>query len=62
MRRSTATCWASFWPKYATSGATMLNSLQTTVQTPWKWAVPRSAPSSTSPSPATRIDVAKPSG
>ena len=37
MRRITTTCWASFWPKYATSGATMLNSLQTTVQTPSKW-------------------------
>ena len=32
MRRSTATCWASFWPKNATSGATMFSSLATTVR------------------------------
>ena len=51
MRRITTTCWASFWPKNATSGATMLNSLQTTVQTPSKWPGPRSAPSRTSPEP-----------
>ena len=38
IRRRTATCCASFWPKNATSGATMLNSLQTTVQTPSKCA------------------------
>ena len=32
-----ASCWASFWPKKALSGVTMLNSLETTVQTPLKW-------------------------
>ena len=62
MRRITTTCWASFWPKKATSGATMLNSLQTTVQTPAKCPAPRSAPSSTSESPPTLTVVAKPSG
>ena len=62
MRRTTTTCWASFWPKNATSGATMLNSLQTTVQTPAKCAGPRSAPSSTVPRPSTVTRVAKPSG
>ena len=62
MRRITTTCWASFWPKNATSGVTMLNSLQTTVQTPSKWLAPRSAPSSTSARPRTRTAVAKPAG
>jgi hypothetical protein len=38
MRLSTATCCASFWPKKATSGATMLSSFVTTVHTPAKWA------------------------
>ena len=32
MRRSTATCCASFWPKNATSGATTLKSFATTVR------------------------------
>ena len=34
--RITSACWASFWPKYATSGPTMLNSFVTTVVTPSK--------------------------
>ena len=62
MRRTTTTCCASFCPKKATSGATIVKSLQTTVQTPAKWPGPRSAPSSTSPSPPTVTVVAKPSG
>ena len=62
IRLTTATCCASFWPKYATSGATMFSSLQTTVQTPAKCPGPRSAPSSTSESPPTLTVVAKPSG
>ena len=36
MRRSTATCAASFWPKNALSGATMWKSFATTVATPRK--------------------------
>ena len=36
MRLITATCWASFWPKKATSGSTALNSFATTVVTPAK--------------------------
>ena len=35
--RTTSACWASFWPKYATSGPTMFSSLVTTVVTPSKW-------------------------
>ena len=62
IRLTTATCCASFWPKYATSGETMFSSLQTTVQTPAKCPGPRSAPSRTSASPATETVVAKPSG
>ena len=62
IRLTTATCCASFWPKYATSGATMLSSLLTTVQTPAKCAGPRSAPSKTSLSPVTWTVVANPSG
>ena len=62
MRRTTATCWASFWPKNATSGATTMRSFATTVQTPAKWPGPRSAPSSTSERPSTRTEVAKPGG
>ena len=45
IRVTTATCWASFWPKKATSGCTMFSSLATTVQTPAKCPGPRSAPS-----------------
>ena len=41
----TATCWASFWPKNATSGWAMLSSFATTVATPAKCAAPRCAPS-----------------
>ena len=36
MRRRTATCWASFWPKNARSGVTMLSIFVTTVHTPAK--------------------------
>ena len=35
--RMIASCWASFCPKYALSGATIWNSLVTTVHTPLKW-------------------------
>ena len=62
MRRMTATCWASFCPKYATSGPTMLKSLVTTVLTPAKWPGPRLAPSSTSEIPGTETVAAKPAG
>ena len=58
----TASCCASFWPKYATSGPTMLKSLVTTVATPWKWPAPRTAPSSGSVTPPTLTVVAKPLG
>ena len=34
MRRTSATCWMSFWPKQATSGSTRWNSFATTVSTP----------------------------
>ena len=37
MRRSTATCAASFWPKKARSGSAAIRSLATTVATPRKW-------------------------
>ena len=37
IRRSTATCCASFWPKKARSGRTIVNSLRQTVATPRKW-------------------------
>ena len=62
MRRMTSACWASFWPKYAMSGPTMLKSLATTVVTPRKCSGPRAAPSSTSLSPVTPTVLAKPSG
>src|SRR3954451_13620664 len=51
-RRMTASCWASFSPKYATSGRMMVKSLVTTVATPSKWPG-RCAPSSASVTPAT---------
>ena len=62
MRRSTATCCASFWPKNARSGVTMFSIFVTTVQTPVKWLTPRMAPSSTSDRPSTCTVVAKPGG
>ena len=37
MRRITAACCASFWPKYARCGRTMLKSFRQTVATPRKW-------------------------
>ena len=48
--RITTACWASFWPKKATSGPTVLNSFATTVVTPRKCSGPRrcGSPSSTS--------------
>ena len=58
----TATCWASFWPKKATSGWAMFSSLVTTVATPAKCAAPRCAPSSGAVTPATVTVVAKPCG
>ena len=61
-RLITIACWASFWPKYATSGPTMFSSLVTTVVTPSKCARPRWAPSSVSVSPATETVVANPGG
>ena len=43
MRWMTIACWASFWPKKATSGPTALKSFATTVVTPRKCAGPRLA-------------------
>ena len=43
MRRITIACWASFWPKKATSGPTELKSFATTVVTPRKCAGPRAS-------------------
>ena len=57
----TASCWASFWPKYATSGRRRLNSLRTTVATPSKWPG-RCAPSKRLPRSPTETVVEKPSG
>ncbi len=66
IRRITAACWASFWPKNATSGCTALKSLATTVVTPRKCSGPRcglGSPQSTDVSaPLTSTAVAKPSG
>ena len=63
MRRITRACWASLAPKYAACGATIANSLATTVVTPWKCSGPRTAPSRHSVSgPVTRTCVRKPSG
>ena len=61
-RRMTSACWASFWPKKATSGPTMFSSLVTTVATPSKWPTPRYSPSSVSVTPPTCTVVAKPGG
>ena len=63
MRRITSACWASLARSRPRRGATMSNSLATTVVTPWKWSGPRASPSSRSVSgPVTRTSVAKPSG
>ena len=65
IRSTTTACWASFWPKKATSGPTVLNSFATTVVTPRKCSGPRrcGSPSSTSVSaPPTSTSVANPSG
>ena len=43
MRRTTASCWKSFSPKYALHGPTMANSLATTVATPSKCVGPARA-------------------
>ena len=64
MRRITIACWASFWPKKATSGATELSSFATTVVTPRKWPAPRRSGAIEhlgSPPPTSTL-VAKPSG
>ncbi len=37
MRRMTASCWKSFSPNTATSGAAWISSLATMVATPVKW-------------------------
>ena len=58
----TATCWASFWPKKATSGWAMFSSFVTTVATPAKCAAPRWAPSSGALISSTVTVVAKPRG
>ena len=61
IRRTTASCWASFSPKYAASGPTMFSSLATTVQTPSK-CPGRWAPHSPSVRPATWTVVRGASG
>src|SRR6185312_4963940 len=60
-RRITATCCASFWPKYARSGRTMLNSLRQTVATPRKWPG-RALPSRLADRFLTSTHVSKPYG
>src|SRR5579872_27175 len=59
--RTMAACAASFWPKTARSGCTMLNSLATTVVTPRKWPE-RERPSSLSLNPSTVTQVEVPGG
>ena len=61
MRRRTATCAASFWPKKARSGSAAMSSLATTVATPRKWPG-RDAPSRRSLRPATSTKVVGPVG
>src|SRR5580700_3334757 len=61
MRRTMATCAASFCPKKAASGSTMWNSLATTVVTPRKWPG-RERPSSLLLSPSTVTQVTAPAG
>ena len=61
MRRSTATCAASFWPKKARSGSAAMSSLATTVATPRKWPG-RDAPSRRLLKPSTSTNVAAPVG
>ena len=56
MRRIIATCAASFCPKNAASGSTMLNSFATTVATPRKCPA-REPPSNLSLSPSTVTQV-----
>ena len=58
MRRITTACWASFWPKNATSGPTELKSFATTVVTPRKCSLPRrlGSPSRTSVSASADLD------
>src|SRR5439155_21859832 len=51
----------SFWPKYATSGRTISNSLATTVATPAKWPG-RAAPSSGSPISPGSMRILSPGG
>src|SRR5439155_6187906 len=60
-RLTTATCCASFWPKYARSGATAASSLVTTVATPSKCRG-RAAPSRPSVTPRTWTRVLAPGG
>ena len=60
-RRTTATCCASFWPKYARCGRTRLKSFRQTVATPRKWPG-RCSPSSMAPSCSTSTQVWKPGG
>ena len=65
MRRIRSACWASFWPKKATSGPTELKSFATTVVTARKCPGPRrsGAPQSTSVNLAsTSTAVANPAG
>src|SRR5580692_4128443 len=61
MRRTIATCAASFCPKKAASGSTMWNSLATTVVTPRK-CPGRERPSSLSLKPSTVTQVTAPAG